>query len=314
LTGEEKGSFKTLMIGFAQQNSHRIKNGNENAVILKPNLDDIAPLIYEVADSRFYEFISWVGHKLAPEKVRSLEQRTKNRTQINQIFEIISKITGDDIRLSEDALDATVVNTANPNGLPLELMSQGYQNVVGWVGFFMKRLWEYGQMELPDADFTKMPAICLIDEIDTYLHPDWQYRILSVLVDHFKNVQFIVTSHSPFVLSSIPKDKILLYELLDDGGEIVVRQETENLFGAEMNEMAREMGTTKRFKKIDEQVEKMFELIQANKLTDADQPQENAEQLLASLEKEINPNTSDLIKAENLIKTKKFLRQRTPKN
>jgi predicted ATP-binding protein involved in virulence len=57
-------------------------------------------------------------------------------------------------------------------------------------------------------DFTKLPAVCLIDEIDTYLHPKWQYSILDALVKAFPNVQFIVTTHSPYVVGSIPNDKI----------------------------------------------------------------------------------------------------------
>jgi predicted ATP-binding protein involved in virulence len=300
LDGEELNTFKTLLIGFAQQSS---KNEQGNIKITKPNFDDLRALVYEEPDNRFNQFISWVGQKIAPELVPSLEQRQKNREQINQIFSIISMITEDEIKLSSNSTSAAVVNKFHPHGLPLKLMSQGYQNIIGWVGFFMKRLWEFGQMELPDEDFMKMPAICLIDEIDTYLHPEWQYRILSVLVENFDNVQFIITSHSPFVLSSIPNDKILIYEVKDDNGDIKVIQETENLFGSEINDAAKEMGTTKRFKIIDEEVEAMFKSIYDNEL-------EQADTQLAVLQTKINPDAGDLIKAATLIKTKKLLHQR----
>ena len=307
LEGEERDTFKTLIIGFAQQT---FKNNAKSKNIQKPNLEDLTPIIYEEAGNRFDEFVAWVGEKLSPEKVPSFEQRQENRALINSIFSIISQITSDNIRLSNDSLSATIVNHSNPNGLPLVLMSQGYQNVVGWVGFFMKRLWEFGQTELPDEDFMKMPAVCLIDEIDTYLHPEWQYRILSVLVENFVNVQFIVTSHSPYVLSSIPNDKILLYELIDENGEIVIRRETENLFGADINEVSREMGTTKRFKAIDEKVDVLFSQIYDNQLDTTDNVEKNAEKTLAELQQQINVNDSDLIRAETIIQTKKLLRQR----
>ncbi len=301
LAGIEKNTFKTLMIGFAQQNSkNELKNG-EN--IWKPNFNDLNALVYDEADNRFNEFITWVGEKIAPEIVPSFAQRQENRKQINQIFRVISKITDDEMQLSENSLSAAVVTKFHPNGLPLKLMSQGYQNIIGWVGFFMKRLWEFGQMELPDEDFMKMPAVCLIDEIDTYLHPEWQYRILSVLVENFENVQFIVTSHSPFVLSSIPNDKVLIYEIKDVNGDIIIEQERENLFGAEINDVSKEMGTTKRFKIIDEEVEALFTSIYDNEL-------EQADAKLAALQTKINPDSGDLIKAAMLIKTKKLLRQR----
>ena len=307
LEGEEKDTFKTLIIGFAQQN---LANKTESKNIDKPNVEDLTPIIYEEAGNRFDEFVIWIGDKLSVAKVGSLEQRQENRILINRIFEVINQITDDEITLSNDSDDATTVNKSNPNALPLKLMSQGYQNVVGWVGFFMKRLWEFGFTELPDEDFMKMPAVCLIDEIDTYLHPEWQYRILSVLVENFVNVQFIVTSHSPYVLSSIPNDKVLLYELIDENGEIVIRRETENLFGADINEVSREMGTTKRFKAIDEKVDALFSEIYDNKLDANDDAENNAEKTLSELQKQINVNDSDLIRAETIIQTKKLLRQR----
>jgi predicted ATP-binding protein involved in virulence len=302
LYGQEKDIFKTLVLGFAQQTK---EEGNRKIKkVWSPNIGDLESLIYDNADSRFHEFVQWVADKLAPEKVTSFDQREKNRKQINEIFEIITAITEDGMMLSETSTSSTIINKSNPNGISLELMSQGYQNVVGWVGYFIKRLWEFGQTELPLKDFKQMPAICIIDEIDTYLHPQWQFRILSVLSEKFINVQFIVTSHSPFVLSSIPHDKVLLYELIEEKGEIIIKEETQNLYGAQINDVAQEMGTTKRFKTIDDKVEGLFK-----KIYDSDT--EGAKKDLENLENEINHDDSDLRKAATLIKTKDIFNQRS---
>ena len=48
----------------------------------------------------------------------------------------------------------------------------------------------------------------MIDEIDLHLHPRWQARILEDLVRIFPNVQFIVTTHSPVVVVSVPRGNI----------------------------------------------------------------------------------------------------------
>lgn len=53
------------------------------------------------------------------------------------------------------------------------------------------------------TEFNK-PGIVLIDEIETHLHLKLQKMILPMLTALFPNIQFIVTSHSPFVLSSLP--------------------------------------------------------------------------------------------------------------
>lgn len=52
------------------------------------------------------------------------------------------------------------------------------------------------------------PAIMLVDEIDLHLHPTWQQRVLSDLMRTFPLTQFIVTTHSPQVLTSVDKSSI----------------------------------------------------------------------------------------------------------
>lgn len=57
--------------------------------------------------------------------------------------------------------------------------------------------------DTPSARFDK-PGIVLIDEVETHLHLRLQKTILPMLTALFPNIQFIVTSHSPFVLGSLP--------------------------------------------------------------------------------------------------------------
>jgi hypothetical protein len=54
-------------------------------------------------------------------------------------------------------------------------------------------------------------GVVLIDEIDIHLHVSWQQRIGFWLKEHFPNIQFIVTTHSPFVCQAAdPKGLIRL--------------------------------------------------------------------------------------------------------
>ncbi len=53
-------------------------------------------------------------------------------------------------------------------------------------------------------------GIILIDEIDLHLHPKWQRNILPALTKTFPNVQFIVTTHSPQIVSSVPNESIFV--------------------------------------------------------------------------------------------------------
>jgi predicted ATP-binding protein involved in virulence len=50
----------------------------------------------------------------------------------------------------------------------------------------------------------RSPGLVLIDEVDMHLHPAWQQSVLAALRRAFKNMQFIVTTHSPQVISTVP--------------------------------------------------------------------------------------------------------------
>jgi len=55
-------------------------------------------------------------------------------------------------------------------------------------------------------------GIVLIDEVDMHLHPSWQQLILQLLREAFPRLQFIVTTHSPQVLSTVPRENIRVLE------------------------------------------------------------------------------------------------------
>ena len=66
-------------------------------------------------------------------------------------------------------------------------------------------------------------GVILIDEIDLHLHPEWQHRIIAVLQKIFPNIQFIVTTHAPAVISSVGSDNIMIlnnYKMIDASYEI----------------------------------------------------------------------------------------------
>ena len=74
-------------------------------------------------------------------------------------------------------------------------------------------------------------AVVLIDEVDLHLHPSWQQRILPDLMQTFPNAQFLVSTHSPQVLTTVDGDHIL--QLAREDGEIVVGGIVSPTYGAE---------------------------------------------------------------------------------
>lgn len=82
-----------------------------------------------------------------------------------------------------------------PDGdLPLEQLSDGYQNVIAWVGDLMYNVTTTFQ---DYKDPLKARGLLLIDEIDLHLHPKWQRLLHKFLWEKLPNFQVVATTHSP---------------------------------------------------------------------------------------------------------------------
>jgi predicted ATP-binding protein involved in virulence len=94
-----------------------------------------------------------------------------------------------------------------PNREPFGLneMADGYSALIKIVMELMMR------MENKVSIVYDIPGIVLIDEIETHLHIDLQKKVLPFLTGMFPNIQFIVSTHSPFVISSI--SNTVVYDL-----------------------------------------------------------------------------------------------------
>jgi predicted ATP-binding protein involved in virulence len=81
----------------------------------------------------------------------------------------------------------------------LNEMSDGYTALLN---IYMELLMRFGD-ENGNVEYDT-PAIIFIDELEAHLHVELQKRALPFLTKMFPNVQFIVSTHSPFVITSIP--------------------------------------------------------------------------------------------------------------
>ena len=56
------------------------------------------------------------------------------------------------------------------------------------------------------------PGVVMIDEIDLYLHPHWQKHVLQDLTKAFPMIQFIVSTHSPFIVQSLQEGQLVSFD------------------------------------------------------------------------------------------------------
>ena len=86
----------------------------------------------------------------------------------------------------------------------MESLGDGYKSTIIWVLDLIGRRLLYRRT----LDPRKMTGIVLLDEVEQHLHPHWQLRVMSLIREAFPKIQFIVTTHSPLVVSGCKDCKI----------------------------------------------------------------------------------------------------------
>ncbi|CDG85841.1 AAA family ATPase [Janthinobacterium agaricidamnosum] len=165
-------------------------------------------------------------------------------------------------------------------------LSQGEKSLMALVGDIARRLAMLNpEMENP----LHGDGVVLIDEVDMHLHPQWARTIIERLTSTFPNCQFVLTTHSPLVISDC-KD-ILVYALNDGDLTHVPSQ-----YGQDANTVLLDvMNTHIRNATVTKRLNDLLDLIQDGKL-------DEAKALMAQMETELPSQNLELAKARLLLR------------
>lgn len=178
------------------------------------------------------------------------------------------------------------------NGQTLNVLqlSQGEKSLMALVGDVARRL---AMMNPALENPLHGDGIVLIDEVDMHLHPTWQRSIIERLTSTFPNCQFILTTHSPLVISDYKN--VLVYSL--DDGEV---SQVPSQYGEDANSvLLNVMDTHIRNAKIASQLNDLLDLIQQ---TNDSSSLSQAKEALSKLEKELPSNHLEIVKAKMLLR------------
>jgi predicted ATP-binding protein involved in virulence len=92
--------------------------------------------------------------------------------------------------------------------LPFSLLSDGQRSMLAMVADIAYRMAQLNPHLLENVTL-ETPGVVLIDELDLHLHPKWQRTIVDNLRKTFPKVQFIATSHSPFIIQSLRPGELI---------------------------------------------------------------------------------------------------------
>lgn len=211
------------------------------------------------------------------------------RGAVERCFEEISGCQKAKVTYNLDVKDLDV-EYLDSNGevhrLPLGLMSDGYRTTLSMFADIAYRLALLNPAL--GENVLQTPGIILIDEVDLHLHPLWQARILSDLRAVFSNVQFIVTTHAPMVISSVPGRQIRIL------GETGAHAPSQG-YGLGANDVLTGiMGAQDRQPEVRRQLDEFSRCLDEERYDDA-------ERALKDLEDATGPNNPDLVAAHTAL-------------
>lgn len=137
--------------------------------------------------------------------------------------------------------------------LPFDKLSTGERGLIALVADIVRRISIANQRSV---DLFESKGVVLIDEIEQHLHPKWQRDIIKNLRDTFPNIQFILTTHSPQVISTLHRENVFIL----DNFQLV--KETPHTYGRDSNSILYDIfGIEKRPAEAKEEFAKLYRLM-----------------------------------------------------
>ena len=198
-----------------------------------PRLDALKGALSARTD--FEDLFTWFYFK-EDEELREQKERRDFDYQLKEVSAVRQAISSMLPEVSDPRTESNpprfVVSQKSEQGqvekLSLDQLSGGYRIVLALAADLARRMVQ-GNPHLDDP--LESEAVVLIDEVELHLHPKWQQRILDDLQRTFPNAQFIVSTHSPQVLTTVEPQRIV--ELSREDDRIVAGVPGGATYGAE---------------------------------------------------------------------------------
>ncbi len=212
--------------GEERKISLQFKRGDNLSKILLNNSESLAKIdnAIETADRNYFVAAYGANRRLSNELFSNFDKSRNGRSlNVRNLFDnsfslnpLTAWIIELDYRSGEDGIDLVrnalkeflpgisfdsidkekkqVLFRTVDGVIPLEQLSDGYQNMAAWIGDLLFRITEtFKNIKKP----LESKGLLLIDEVDLHLHPKWQRMLYNFISNKLPNFQVIATTHSP---------------------------------------------------------------------------------------------------------------------
>lgn len=128
-------------------------------------------------------------------------------TLLDSLAESLDSMNQNCLYRYDNQKDMDIIWTDDMSVFDFNTLSSGYAAVLDIVVDIMLRM----ERRIKKTFIYDLAGIVLIDEIETHLHLELQKKVLDLLTTIFPYIQFIVTTHSPFVLNNL--ENVVIYDL-----------------------------------------------------------------------------------------------------
>ena len=222
--------------------AHRtIKNLQESINPTKPELQDK----WGIKQTSTQEFLKFLAHLKVQEALARNEKLEKDANQIREWFVNFERLLGEifqdkDLQLYFNYKDYSFKILTKGKEFKFTELSDGFAAVLDIIVDLILKMQHKNQL----IRVYECEGIVLVDEIETHLHLELQKVIMPLLTKIFPNIQFIVTTHSPFVLSSLSNAvafDLEHQEIIEDLTEYSYESLAEGYFGVKTTSSYMEM-------------------------------------------------------------------------
>jgi predicted ATP-binding protein involved in virulence len=192
-----------------------------------------------------------------------VEIHKENDTLLNLVKQAISDCMDNWHEIYFDLKENDLVGTRYFNNgikqrIPFKHLSDGQRTIAALVAELAYRCVILNG-HLQEKAIKNAKGLVLIDELDQHLHPQWQKRIVEDLKQTFPNLQFVATTHSPFIIQSLKKTEVINLDELDGIDSDFFKQSIEDIAEYEMG--VENVQRSEKFLAMEESASKYFALI-----------------------------------------------------
>ncbi len=161
--------------------------------------------------------------------------KSTNKGRYTQVVELLDHLLGPGhYRFTEEMKEGEYQFERGGMRVPFRSLSDGYRAFIAWVADLLYHIC-YG---CPSGKrLVESAGVVLVDEIDLHLHPKWQMQVVNTVARALPHMQFVLTSHSPLIASSLEWMNIITLQVRNRTNRTQTGRLMQSIHGLDADQM-----------------------------------------------------------------------------